>query len=820
MKKNFKLKILSGFLAGSLCIGSFPAAFALENDGTKTPNQNTGNSANNTVLSAFVPTELPIKMNTSGDITVPTNAAIVNGMENHNIQVSDIKVNMEEGWKGVPYSDDVYLQTNDTQVMALQFRGDPMQEDGSFDLTPEKWQIGANQSLALEMQAKIPKQTKTGDKGKIAAVEYTLELADAHQIQVDWDNGLMLPGSKNVAVFEWATTDEHNTLQSVVSDNPDIQLTPVTDEGAVMSPAISRAATSEQDISAQATASNYTGERAYVVTAKKRGVAHVTGQLNTGETASFTVNVFDLPEGADGTASAPIQGSVTVEPTVQPGSSLNANDLNITIPVVQSDGSTTNVPITPDSLPDTPLTEGDNEITVTTDVNGVTIHIVIHIVIEYRPSVTNRAPESLTVTKQPDKTEYRPGENFDQTGMEVEVTYNDGTKQTLTGGYIVTDGANLPNGKDGVNITYTENGKTVSTTQPITTAPDSSDPDSSKTPVSIAVTPDSYKDDYAEGEDFDPEGMTVEVTYGDGHKEIKDSGFEITDGENLPLDKSDVNVVYTEDGLSASCKAPITVSPAEAVEPESIAVTKPPYTTDYTEGENFDKSGMKITVTYTDGHTEVKSSGFEITDGVNLPVGKTFVTVSYTESEKTMTTTTPITVKEENLIDYMENVSYPYHALIVSTSNTSGYFFRNTGTSNKTHLLPDVNGEMYLTAKGFDIAQGRVIRVKPGTYDLSCSIGLVTSSSAADISITLPDNCRFSTIRGTGTAFVGGTYYISSGGSQYKYLRLSNLQDGDVIKVYVPYGETATNVSKRFDPNFYIICGEHNLPDDIIVGTD
>lgn len=297
MKKNFKQKILSGILAGSLYIGSFPAAFALENDGTKTPNQNTGNSANNTVLSAFVPTELPIKMNTSGDITVPTNAAIVNGMENRNIRVSNVKVNMEEGWKGVPYSDDVYSQANDTQVMALQFRGDAMQEDGSFSLTPKKWQIGANQSLPLEMQAKIPKQTKTGDKGKIATVEYTLELDDANQIDVDWDNGLMLPGSKNVAVFEWSTTDEHNTLQSVVSDNPDIQFTPVTDAGIAATPAISRAATDKQDVSAPATDLNYTGERAYVVTAKKRGTARVTGQLITGETASFIVNVSELPDG-------------------------------------------------------------------------------------------------------------------------------------------------------------------------------------------------------------------------------------------------------------------------------------------------------------------------------------------------------------------------------------------------------------------------------------------------------------------------------------------------------------------------------------------
>lgn len=41
----------------------------------------------------------------------------------------------------------------------------------------------------------------------------------------------------------------------------------------------------------------------------------------------------------------------------------------------------------------------------------------------------------MTVSKAPDKTDYYPGENFDQTGMEVTVTYNDGSTKTLTSDY-------------------------------------------------------------------------------------------------------------------------------------------------------------------------------------------------------------------------------------------------------------------------------------------------------------------------------------------------------------------------------------------------
>ena len=79
---------------------------------------------------------------------------------------------------------------------------------------------------------------------------------------------------------------------------------------------------------------------------------------------------------------------------------------------------------------------------------------------------TNNEPvtlSSIRVSKAPNKTTYTEGENFDKTGMEVEATYSDGTKDIISD-YTISNGNNLT--KDRTYITIEYQGKT--TTQEIT----------------------------------------------------------------------------------------------------------------------------------------------------------------------------------------------------------------------------------------------------------------------------------------------------------------------------------------------------------------
>lgn len=82
----------------------------------------------------------------------------------------------------------------------------------------------------------------------------------------------------------------------------------------------------------------------------------------------------------------------------------------------------------------------------------------------------------------------------------------------------------------------------------------------------------------------------------------------------------------------------------------SISITKDPTKTTYTEGENFDKNGMKVTATYSDGSSK-EITAYIVTDGESLTLEKTKVTISYTEKGITKTTVQEITVTKSNASD-------------------------------------------------------------------------------------------------------------------------------------------------------------------------
>lgn len=71
-----------------------------------------------------------------------------------------------------------------------------------------------------------------------------------------------------------------------------------------------------------------------------------------------------------------------------------------------------------------------------------------------KPEVV-KTVESIEITKQPDKTEYRGGDKFEPTGMEVTAHYTDGTTAVLTRDqYVIFHGDKLTKGQTYVTIQY------------------------------------------------------------------------------------------------------------------------------------------------------------------------------------------------------------------------------------------------------------------------------------------------------------------------------------------------------------------------------
>ena len=275
------------------------------------------------------------------------------------------------------------------------------------------------------------------------------------------------------------------------------------------------------------------------------------------------------------------------------------------------------------------LTVGKTTITVSYTENDVTKTTTQAI------TVVKKALTSIEITTAPAKTTYIEGQNFDATGIKVTAKYSDNSSAEITN-YTITDGNDLKTDKTSVIISYTENGITKTQEQSITV--------NQKTLNNLRISAPPSKTTYVEGQNFDATGMKVVAIYNnESEKEI--TNYTITDGNDLKTDKTSVTISYTENNVTKTATQSITVSKKVL---NAIAITTKPNKTEYIEEQNFDTTGMKVTATYNDG-TSKEVSNYTVTDGNKLAVGKTTVTVSYTENEVTKTVDQAITVSKKTL---------------------------------------------------------------------------------------------------------------------------------------------------------------------------
>ena len=155
------------------------------------------------------------------------------------------------------------------------------------------------------------------------------------------------------------------------------------------------------------------------------------------------------------------------------------------------------------------ITENTTSIQIAYIENGITFVTNV-------PITINNDPVGISVTTQPNKTQYEVGETFNATGMVVTLTYEDGTTKEVTDYSYPTTA--LIGGTKSVTITYTEDGDTFTTIVPVTVVVRLS---------SLAVTTQPIKTEYTEGEVFNSTGMVVTAKYNDGtSKEV--TGYSLT----------------------------------------------------------------------------------------------------------------------------------------------------------------------------------------------------------------------------------------------------------------------------------------------------
>lgn len=163
--------------------------------------------------------------------------------------------------------------------------------------------------------------------------------------------------------------------------------------------------------------------------------------------------------------------------------------------------------------------------------------------------------ETLTITKQPNKTVYKSGESFDPTGMIVTAGYGYGLTSDVTG-YSVSPQI-LTDGVTEVTVTYTEGRVTKTAMVSVTVE---------KVLVSIAVTTNPSKMAYSYLESFDPAGMVVTATYSDESTE-EISGYTYPETAFSTLGQQAVELSYAYEGVTKTTSLNVTVNPIEVAVP-------------------------------------------------------------------------------------------------------------------------------------------------------------------------------------------------------------------------------------------------------------
>lgn len=115
---------------------------------------------------------------------------------------------------------------------------------------------------------------------------------------------------------------------------------------------------------------------------------------------------------------------------------------------------------------------------------------------------------------------------------------------------------------------------------------------------------------------------------------------------------------------------------------KNIKITTPPNKTSYFEGENFDKTGMVVTANYnsrTKPSLVLDSSSYSITNGTNLKVGQTSVTITYEDKSVEQ----EISVEKNNVIElklktpatkteYKEGQSFDTTGMVIEATYKDG----------------------------------------------------------------------------------------------------------------------------------------------------
>ena len=330
------------------------------------------------------------------------------------------------------------------------------------------------------------------------------------------------------------------------------------------------------------------------------GTTVITATTVNGLTSNCTINVKKEEVTSLTIATKPTKTNYYVGDTL--------NTAGLTLKAAYNNGTTQTITSGFTCTP-TALTSAGTQ-TVTVNYGGKTATFAVN--------VQDVTLSGIAIASNPTKTSYYVGDTLDTTGLKLTATYNNGTTQTITGGFTCTPTALTSAGTQTVTVNY--GGKTATfavNVQDVTLS-------------GIAVASNPSKTSYFVGDTLDTTGLKLTATYSNGTTQTITGGFTCTPTALSTAGAQTVIVNYG--GKTAT----FTVN-VQDVALSGIAIASNPAKTSYFVGDTLDTTGLKLTATYNNGTTQTITGGFTCTPTALSTAGAQTVTVNYGGKTATFT---------------------------------------------------------------------------------------------------------------------------------------------------------------------------------------
>lgn len=320
----------------------------------------------------------------------------------------------------------------------------------------------------------------------------------------------------------------------------------------------------------------------------------------------------------------PVSLAVTTMPTKTQYNSGDELDLTgIVVTATYNNGTTSVVTSSCTFDPDDGDTLTGNNKSVTVSYESLGRIVTTAFAISVAPAVNY-----ISVITRPAKTSYVLGDNLDLLGIVVKAHYEGGTAMDVTSDCVFSpaDGSVLDTvGNQTVSVSFTDNGKTVTTSFDVQVAV--------ITLTGISVTTMPARKGYIVGETLDFSGIVVSAIYNNGTTDsiTSECTFSPAEGTTLSeLGTKTVDIYYTEDGVTYTTSFSVDVSTFKV---KFLRVFQPDKPTQFV-GEYLDLTGIEVQAEYTDYTiTNVTSDCvFSPADGTFLQEpGRLPITATYTD---------------------------------------------------------------------------------------------------------------------------------------------------------------------------------------------